>query len=160
MIGEKIRELRERNKLTQNDLARLLNITRSSVNAWESGLSVPSTQYVVELARIWKVSTDYLLGLNDTATISVTGLDTIEVGLLVETANKFRENREKEMSEVQSETRRVSNFKCLYISNKNIQNKPSRSVGILPWTGLVPFIGLFSSWIQTIVPPPTTRSPS
>lgn len=97
MIGEKIRELRERNKLTQNDLARLLNITRSSVNAWESGLSVPSTQYVVELARIWKVSTDYLLGLNDTATISVTGLDTIEVGLLVETANKFRENREKEM---------------------------------------------------------------
>lgn len=97
MIGEKIRELRERNKLTQNDLARLLNITRSSVNAWESGFSVPSTQYVVELARIWKVSTDYLLGLNDTATISVTGLDTIEVGLLVETANKFRENREKEM---------------------------------------------------------------
>ena len=97
MIGEKIKELRERNKLTQSDLAAVLNITRSSVNAWESGLSAPSTQYIAELARILKVSTDYLLGLNNTATISVTGLDTIEVGLLVETANKFRENREKEM---------------------------------------------------------------
>ena len=97
MIGEKIKELRERNKLTQSDLAKLLNITRSSVNAWESGLSATSTQYIAELARILKVSTDYLLGLNNTATISVTGLDTIEVGLLVETANKFRENREKEM---------------------------------------------------------------
>ena len=97
MIGEKIKELRERNKLTQSDLAKLLNITRSSVNAWESGLSAPSTQYIAELARILKVSTDYLLGLNNTATISVTGLDTIEVGLLVETANKFRDNREKEM---------------------------------------------------------------
>ena len=97
MIGEKIKELRERNKLTQSDLAKLLNITRSSVNAWESGLSAPSTQYIAELARILKVSTDYLLGLNNTATISVTGLDTIEVGLLVETANKFRENRGKEM---------------------------------------------------------------
>ena len=97
MIGEKIKELRERNKLTQSDLAKLLNITRSSVNAWESGLSAPSTQYIAELARILKVSTDYLLGLNNTAPISVTGLDTIEVGLLVETANKFRENREKEM---------------------------------------------------------------
>ena len=97
MIGEKIKEMRERNKLTQSDLAKLLNITRSSVNAWESGLSAPSTQYIAELARILKVSTDYLLGLNNTATISVTGLDTIEVGLLVETANKFRENREKEM---------------------------------------------------------------
>ena len=97
MIGEKIKELRERNKLTQSDLAKLLNITRSSVNAWESGLSAPSTQYIAELARILKVSTDYLVGLNNTATISVTGLDTIEVGLLVETANKFRENREKEM---------------------------------------------------------------
>ena len=97
MIGEKIKELRERNKLTQSDLAKLLYITRSSVNAWESGLAAPSTQYIAELARILKVSTDYLLGLNNTATISVTGLDTIEVGLLVETANKFRENREKEM---------------------------------------------------------------
>ena len=97
MIADKIKELREANHWTQTQLAKKLNITRSSVNAWESGLSAPSTQYIAELARILKVSTDYLLGLNNTATISVTGLDTIEVGLLVETANKFRENRGKEM---------------------------------------------------------------
>lgn len=96
MIAEKIQELRKRNGLTQNDLAKLLNITRSSVNAWEAGISVPSTQYLTELARILKVSADYLLGLNATATISVRDLDHIEVGILVETANKFRENRNGE----------------------------------------------------------------
>ena len=74
MVAERIKYLREQKGQTQADLARQLNITRSSVNAWEMGISVPSTQYVVELADIFGVSTDYLLGVNHSATVSVTGL--------------------------------------------------------------------------------------
>ena len=59
MIADRIKKLRQQFGLTQSDLAKKLNITRSSVNAWEMGISVPSTQYVVELAGIFKVSTDY-----------------------------------------------------------------------------------------------------
>ena len=62
--AERIKELREKNNMTQSDLARRLGITRSSVNAWEMGISIPSTQYVVELAELFKVSTDYILGLS------------------------------------------------------------------------------------------------
>jgi len=62
MIADRIKSLREQQNKTQSELARQLGITRSSVNAWEMGISVPSTQYVVELAHIFKVSTDYLLG--------------------------------------------------------------------------------------------------
>ena len=61
MVAYKIKHLREQLGLTQSDLAKKLGITRSSVNAWELGISVPSTQYVVELAAIFKVSTDYLI---------------------------------------------------------------------------------------------------
>ena len=61
MVADKIKFLREQIGLTQSDLAKRLGITRSSVNAWEMGSSVPSTQYVVELANIFRVSTDYLL---------------------------------------------------------------------------------------------------
>ena len=61
MIAEKIKRLREQDSLTQAELAKRLGITRSSVNAWEMGISAPSTQYLVELANIFKVSTDYLL---------------------------------------------------------------------------------------------------
>ena len=47
MIEERIRDLREKGHMTQTALAKKLGITRSSVNAWEMGISVPSTQYLV-----------------------------------------------------------------------------------------------------------------
>ncbi len=74
MIADRIKFLRENQAKTQSELAKQLGITRSSVNAWEMGISVPSTQYVVELAHIFKVSTDYLLGVETTASVSVEGL--------------------------------------------------------------------------------------
>ena len=48
--AERIKTLRENFGLSQAELAGRLDITRSSVNAWEMGISVPSTQYIVELA--------------------------------------------------------------------------------------------------------------
>ncbi len=82
MIAERIKSLREQQNKTQSDLAKQLGITRSSVNAWEMGISVPSTQYIVELAHIFHVSTDYLLGVNTTSTISVAGLSDKDVELI------------------------------------------------------------------------------
>lgn len=90
MIADKIRMLRERGGMTQSELARRLGITRSSVNAWEMGLSIPSTQYVVELAGIFGVSTDYLLDVDATATIRIDGLSQKEVGILSELIAHFR----------------------------------------------------------------------
>ena len=74
MIAEKIKILREQNKWTQTQLSKKLGITRSAVNGWEMGISIPSTQYIVELAQIFKVSTDFLLGVNTTCSINVAGL--------------------------------------------------------------------------------------
>ncbi|MBQ4556418.1 MAG: helix-turn-helix transcriptional regulator [Clostridia bacterium] len=74
MIADRIRTLREKRGLTQAGLARLMGITRSSVNAWEMGISSPSSQYIVVLANIFNVSTDYLLGVDTSATVSVKGL--------------------------------------------------------------------------------------
>lgn len=82
MVADKIKHLREQMGITQSDLAKKLGITRSSVNAWELGISVPSTQYVVELAGIFKVSTDYLQGVKSTASVSVEGLSEQDVNLV------------------------------------------------------------------------------
>ena len=82
MVADKIKALREQNGYTQSDLAKKLGITRSSVNAWEMGISVPSTQYVVELANIFKVSTDFLLGVKSTATVNVEGLSEKDIQLV------------------------------------------------------------------------------
>ena len=82
MVADKIKFLREQIGLTQSDLAKKLGITRSSVNAWEMGISVPSTQYVVELAIIFRVSTDYLLGMKTSAAVSVEGLTKEDVEMV------------------------------------------------------------------------------
>ena len=82
MVADKIKFLREQIGLTQSDLAKRLGITRSSVNAWEMGISVPSTQYVVELANIFRVSTDYLLGMKTSAAVSVEGLTKEDVQMV------------------------------------------------------------------------------
>lgn len=82
MIADKIKSLRENQNKTQSELAKQLGITRSSVNAWEMGISVPSTQYVVELAHIFKVSTDYLLGVDTTSSINVAGLSEKDIEII------------------------------------------------------------------------------
>lgn len=82
MVAERIKALREENRMTQSELARQLGITRASVNAWEMGISVPSTQYIVELANIFNVSTDHLLGVNHTSSINISGLTEDDVRIV------------------------------------------------------------------------------
>ncbi len=82
MIADRIKVLREQQNKTQSELAKQLGITRSSVNAWELGISVPSTQYIVELSNIFNVSTDYLLGVDTTSSISVAGLSDEDIELI------------------------------------------------------------------------------
>lgn len=90
-LADRIKSLRERAGLTQAEIARQLGISRSGVNAWEMGLSVPSTQYIVELAKRFDVSTDYLLGMENTSSVSVKGLTQKQVSVLLDTIECFKE---------------------------------------------------------------------
>ena len=90
MIAEKIKDLREKQNMTQAALAKQLGITRSSVNAWEMGISVPSTQYVVALAYIFHVSTDYLLGVESSSTVNVCGLSDKDINLICQIVHHLK----------------------------------------------------------------------
>lgn len=90
MTAEKIKALREAKGWTQADLARKLGITRNGVNSWEQGLSMPSPACLVDLARMLSVSTDYLLGIESTASVNVSGLDDKDVAVLAELADRLR----------------------------------------------------------------------
>lgn len=93
MTAEKIKELRQARGWTQADLARRLGVTRNGVNSWEQGLSMPSPASLVDLARLFSVSTDYLLGVEQLNTVNVTGLDERDVAILAELADRLRENK-------------------------------------------------------------------
>ena len=74
-IGEKISELRNKNNLTQFSLAKALGVTRSSVNAWEMGISLPTIERIIDIAQYFHVSVDYLLGLDNRLTIDISSLN-------------------------------------------------------------------------------------
>lgn len=90
MTADRIKILREARGWTQAELARRLNMTRNGVNSWEQGLSMPSPPLLVELAKIFSVSTDYLLGLEPLRTVDVSGLNEDDIALLTQLADRLR----------------------------------------------------------------------
>lgn len=90
MVGERIRELREQNGYTQSELAKKLHLSRSAVNAWEMGTSVPSTQFLVELSNLFNTSTDYILGINKDESVDISYLTNSEKEMIYAMMNHFR----------------------------------------------------------------------
>lgn len=93
MTADRIKALRETRGWTQAELARRLNLTRNGVNSWEQGLSMPSPACLVDLAKLFSISTDYLLGVERLETVNVTGLDEKDVAMLAQLAERLRETR-------------------------------------------------------------------
>lgn len=93
MVCDTIKSLRETAGLSQSALAKRLGVTRSSVNAWEMGLSIPTAQYIVELSQLFHVSTDYLLGLNNTQVIYIDRLSQEEKQILYSLIHYFQDKQ-------------------------------------------------------------------
>lgn len=60
-LPQKIYELRKTNGMSQEQLAEKINVSRQSISKWESGESAPELERLIELSRVFDVSTDYLL---------------------------------------------------------------------------------------------------
>jgi len=64
-LGERIRHLRDRQNLSQKQLALQLNISNVQLSRYESGDRTPDPEIIVHIACFFKVSTDYLLGIQN-----------------------------------------------------------------------------------------------
>lgn len=74
MVGAKIIEMRQKLGWSQARLAKALNVNTKSIKNWENEVSDPSLKNVVQLAKVFSVTTDYLLGLETTCSIRVDSL--------------------------------------------------------------------------------------
>ena len=63
----KINELRKVIKLSQADLAEKLGLVPATISSWGTGNSYPSLDKLIELSKIFNVSTDFLLGVSTIA---------------------------------------------------------------------------------------------
>ena len=61
IFAEKVLNLRRKNGWSQEELAQKAGVSRQSISKWESAASIPDIDKILELSRIFGVSTDYLL---------------------------------------------------------------------------------------------------
>lgn len=62
---QRIKELREEAGYTQNQIAEMLGIKQNTYSQYENGVRELPFEYLIELSKIYSVSTDYILGLRD-----------------------------------------------------------------------------------------------
>jgi transcriptional regulator with XRE-family HTH domain len=67
LIGKRLRDLRKAKGLNQQELGNLVNVTKVSICCYENGTRTPNLETFQDLANVFEVSTDYLLG-NDIIT--------------------------------------------------------------------------------------------
>ena len=90
MLNQRIRILRQARGLSQVELARILGVTKQSVSNWENDNIQPSIEMLKRIAQTFAVSTDYLLGLDDSEYIDVRGLPQDVVAHLRQLVEDFR----------------------------------------------------------------------
>lgn len=61
-LGERLKEQRHKRKLSQKDVATALDVSAAVISNYESSGRTPSVENLLALARLYRCSTDYLLG--------------------------------------------------------------------------------------------------
>ena len=64
-FGERLKELRLEQGLSQDKLAELVGLSHSAIGFWETGKRIPNLDAVIILAKFFQVSLDYIAGLTD-----------------------------------------------------------------------------------------------
>ena len=83
-FGNTLKTLRLQINFTQAQLAQRLGVTKSVISAYETGLRMPSYDVLISISQIFKVTTDYLLGLEKKQGLDLSGLTEDEVQALTE----------------------------------------------------------------------------
>ena len=61
LIGKRIKNLRNKSKYTQTELAKMVGVTKSTIAAYENDSRLPSFDVLIKMAKIFKVSIDSIL---------------------------------------------------------------------------------------------------
>lgn len=94
IFADKLIELRKKSGWSQEELAEQMNVTRQSVSKWEGAQSVPDLEKIIQLSKLFGVSTDYLLKdeieANENESASLKTEEKLNVRRVsMEEANKF-----------------------------------------------------------------------
>lgn len=96
LLGRKIKDLRNKYRLTQTELATQIGVTKSTVAAYENDSRTPSYEVLIKLADVFKVSIDTLLSPRSEVVLDVSGLSTDQLEIIENLVVQFRKTNRLE----------------------------------------------------------------
>lgn len=84
-MGKRFKELRKERK----QLADRIGLAPSAISSYESGARYPSYDVLIKYSKIFHVTTDYLLGIDELNTVDVSGLNQMEKETVIQVINTF-----------------------------------------------------------------------
>lgn len=101
-FGELLKSLRLSAGLTQKQLAEKIGVSKNTVSYYELSIRCPSSEILMEMANVFHVSTDFLLGLErQKQTLDISGLTDEDIELLHVIAGFLRDkNRDKDKAAI------------------------------------------------------------
>lgn len=89
MIGDRIKLLRTQAHLSQEEFGKIFNVSKQSVSGWENDESTPTIYTLKQMAEHFRVTSDFILELEDRNVISVEPLGDEEISHILLIINDF-----------------------------------------------------------------------
>ena len=89
-FGWRLSELRLNKKLTQTQVARRLNLSKTTISGYENNIKTPSLDVLTQLSILYGVSSDYILGLENRDMLLIDGLTDKQREILDLLLDEFR----------------------------------------------------------------------
>ncbi len=91
----KLKEIREKNRYKQQDIAKLLNMTKSGYGFYESGRSEPNIKTLIKLADFYHITIDELVGRENSNIIDKGTLDEIDLDIIDKLLKLDKDNKNR-----------------------------------------------------------------
>ncbi|HJB25770.1 MAG TPA: helix-turn-helix domain-containing protein [Firmicutes bacterium] len=90
-FGYRLRELRLSKQMTQAQVAKRLNLSKTTISGYENNIKTPSIDVLVRLANLYGVTSDYILGIEKKKVLVIDGLTENEERILKALINEFHQ---------------------------------------------------------------------
>ncbi|MBR3243007.1 MAG: helix-turn-helix transcriptional regulator [Parasporobacterium sp.] len=94
-MGQRLKKMRLERKLSQQQVATLIGVSRNTISAYETDLREPTYSKLIRLARIYRVSVETILGISEEEILHLNGLSKKERDLLKDIVDIFQGNKRK-----------------------------------------------------------------
>lgn len=92
LIGKRIKELRNKYKFTQTELAEKVGVTKSTIAAYENDSRLPSYEVLIKMAYVFNVTIDSLLSERSDNVIDISGLNPAQIDIVQSLVSYFKKS--------------------------------------------------------------------